>query len=133
MYEGHLADGSGIQKHSAGGLYPYVVYAQGADVLTYGVIVPGQSGYIVGTYDEAVAHASDLKDGLTVRTNGQNFLSGQAVRVSGQGWGDATGVIQQLELPAYRATKQAGYRALIQRVGELRATWVPLTSLTIVH
>ena len=133
MYQGHLNDGSSIQAHSAGGLYPYVIYAQGSDALTYGVIVPGQSGYIVGTYDEAVAHASALKDGITVRTNGQNFLSGQVVRVSGQGWGDAKGVIQQLELPAYRATKTAGFRALIQRFGELRATWVPLTSLTIVQ
>lgn len=25
VYEGHLADGSGIQKHSAGGAYPYVL------------------------------------------------------------------------------------------------------------
>ena len=67
MYTGHLSDGSSIQKHSAGGLYPYIVYAQGADVLTWGVIAPGQSGYIVGTYDEAVAHASSLKDNHAAR------------------------------------------------------------------
>ena len=72
MYEGHLADGSGIQKHSAGGLYPYIVYAQGADVLTYGVIVPGQSGYLVGTYDAAVQHATLLKIDHTIHTNRNN-------------------------------------------------------------
>ena len=26
MYAGHLPDGSSVQKHSAGGLYPYVIY-----------------------------------------------------------------------------------------------------------
>jgi len=68
-YQGHHPDGGGVQLHSAGGLYPYVVYAQGADVLTYGVIVPGQTGYLVGSYDEAVDHAWALKNG-TVRPVG---------------------------------------------------------------
>lgn len=66
QYQGHLNDGSSIQAHSAGGLYPYVIYAQGADALTYGVIVPGQSGVLIGTYDEAVATASALKNARLV-------------------------------------------------------------------
>lgn len=28
MYQGHLNDGSSVQKHSAGGLYPYIIYAK---------------------------------------------------------------------------------------------------------
>ena len=27
-YQGHLEDGSSVQKHSAGPLYPYVIFAQ---------------------------------------------------------------------------------------------------------
>lgn len=126
MYEGHLADGSGIQKHSAGGLYPYVVYAQGSDVLTYGVIVPGQSGYIVGTYDEAVAHASALKEGMGARTNGQCFVVGQTVYVDGQGintWAKITDIHQQ--------SHQAWVVGL--DTSRLCRGWARLTSLSIVH
>lgn len=57
------------------------------------------------------------------RTNGQNFAAGQTVRVSGHGWCDAPGVIQQLE--------NGAYRALVLRNGGLHPTWLPLTSLTI--
>lgn len=28
MYQGHMNDGSSVQKHSAGSVYPFVVYAQ---------------------------------------------------------------------------------------------------------
>lgn len=122
-YQGHHKDGSGVQAHSAGGLYPYVVYAQGADELTYGVIVPGQAGYLVGTYDEAVEHAVALKGRTTVRTNGQNFKTGQVVRVSGHGFCDARARVHQLHA--------ATHRALVKRFGGLHAVWVPLTSLAV--
>jgi hypothetical protein len=67
----------------------------------------------------------------TIRTNGQNFAAGQTVRVSGHGWCDAKGVIQQLEIRAYPDTRPDGYRALVQRIGGLKAVWIPLTSLTL--
>ena len=125
MYQGHLNDGSSIQAHSAGGLYPYVIYAQGADVLTYGVIVPGQSGYIVGTYDEAVAHASALKDGTGARTNGQCFEVGTSVRIDGRGLNGIEGWIEQMH---------RGFQALVvYGQHNRRQAWVPLTSLTVIH
>ena len=124
IYQGHHPDGGGVQLHSAGGLYPYVVYAQGADVLTYGVIVPGQTGYLVGSCDEAAEHAIALKQGLAVRTNGQNFQAGQVVRVAGHGFCDARARIHQLHA--------ATHRALVLRFGGLSAVWIPLTSLTLV-
>jgi hypothetical protein len=63
-YQGHLNDGSSIQKHSAGGIYPCIVYAQGTpDGLKYGLITPrDQVGTIYGTYDYSVALALYLKD-----------------------------------------------------------------------
>lgn len=56
MYQGHLPDGSSVQRHSAGGLYPFVVYAQETPAgLKYGVIEPGRDGILIGSYD--LAHA----------------------------------------------------------------------------
>ena len=40
-YQGHLPDGSSVQKHSAGSCYPYVVFGQETpEGLRYGVITP---------------------------------------------------------------------------------------------
>lgn len=46
MYEGHLPDGSSIQRHSAGELYPYVIICRGADTLEWGFIGPDTNGPI---------------------------------------------------------------------------------------
>ena len=56
IYQGHLADGSSVQKHSAGGLYPCVIYAQETPTgLQYGVITPiDQKGALHGTHENAV-------------------------------------------------------------------------------
>lgn len=62
-YQGHLADGSSVQKHSAGGLYPFVLYAQEtARGLAWGFI--GPSGLDSGptfSYDTAVLVAEKVK------------------------------------------------------------------------
>jgi len=62
-YQGHHSDGSSIQKHSAGGIYPCIVYAQEtATGLQYGLITPfDQIGIIYGTYDNAVSAACKIK------------------------------------------------------------------------
>jgi len=66
-YQGHLADGSSVQKHSAGGLYPYVIYAkQQGDVLRWGYMAPDGSDHLVAdTYgdacDAAIAHRDHAK------------------------------------------------------------------------
>lgn len=59
MYQGHLNDGSSIQKHSAGGLYPCVIYAQETPKgLQYGTITPNdQKGTLHGTHENAVTAA----------------------------------------------------------------------------
>ena len=71
LLHGHLP-GSGVQAHSAGGLFPYVTYVQTVDgALVHGFIAPGQNGILVGSYDAAhdaclrakTAHA----EGLTLR------------------------------------------------------------------
>lgn len=62
-YQGHLPDGSSVQKHSAGDVYPHIVYGkqQGSKVV-YGVISPNnQDGTLVGTYEEAYNKAKELK------------------------------------------------------------------------
>lgn len=59
---GHHADGSGIQNHSCGGLYPYIIYAkQVGPSLSWGVLRPDGSKSLHGTYDAAVAAGELLK------------------------------------------------------------------------
>ena len=64
MYQGHMSDGSSIQRHSAGGLYPYVIYAQQCGpVLRWGFIIPdGKSRLVSDTYGGACAAALEHKD-----------------------------------------------------------------------
>lgn len=64
-YQGHLEDGSSVQKHSAGGLYPYVIFAQETTTgIAYGVIGPKKpNGVLVGAYHRAVEYAVNLKGG----------------------------------------------------------------------
>lgn len=58
-YQGHLNDGSSVQKHSAGGLYPCVIYAQETPTgLQYGIITPhDQKGTLHGTHAAAESAA----------------------------------------------------------------------------
>lgn len=64
-YQGHMADGSGIQKHSAGGLYPYVIFAQQqGPALRWGYIAPdGKSRLVADSYDAAADAALAHKMG----------------------------------------------------------------------
>jgi hypothetical protein len=64
MYQGHCTDGSSVQKHSAGGLYPYIIFAkQCGDKLRYGVIAPNGDEVLLSTHDFAVQFALTLKNG----------------------------------------------------------------------
>jgi hypothetical protein len=61
---GHVADGSGVQAHSAGGLYPFVLFFRegGAGTLRYCVMGPGIEGELrFATYGEAVKAAERCK------------------------------------------------------------------------
>lgn len=65
QYQGHHADGSGVQNHSAGGLYPYILTVRDArndQGYEYGVL----GGVLldtlwVGSYDRAIALALYFK------------------------------------------------------------------------
>lgn len=61
-YQGHLPDGSSVQRHSAGGLYPFVLFAKDSPTgLRHGYIDPRDSSeHLVGTYDETVAVVEQL-------------------------------------------------------------------------
>ncbi len=56
MYQGHVSDGSSIQKHSAGATYPFVVFAKDtAAGLLWGVQAPnGQCVYPAASAEQAV-------------------------------------------------------------------------------
>lgn len=60
MYQGHLPDGSSVQRHSAGPLYPAVIGVRernyGADRKWF-VIYPGKDDAEHDTYELAVAYA----------------------------------------------------------------------------
>ncbi len=63
MYQGHLSDGSSVQKHSAGGLYPYIIYAkQHEGALLYGVLEPTGEETLFIRHDWAVNYATHLKN-----------------------------------------------------------------------
>lgn len=52
-YQGHLSDGSSVQKHSVGNLYPCVLFVKHN---RYGLITPtNQEGTMYDSYDLAVA------------------------------------------------------------------------------
>lgn len=60
---GHLPDGSSVQRHSAGGIFPGVIFAQETpEGLRYGLIHPKglPGGQLQKSYDEAVALAEEL-------------------------------------------------------------------------
>lgn len=75
MYQGHMPDGSSVQRHSAGPLYPCVIYAQQrGDALAYGVISPeNQVGELIGSYDQACTYAAVLN---AARTRRAQFAAG---------------------------------------------------------
>lgn len=63
-YLGHLPDGSSVQRHSAGGAYPFVVFARENDgrALLWGVLGPGIDGELTfADYDDATTVAAQLK------------------------------------------------------------------------
>lgn len=61
MYAGHHADGSSVQKHSAGPLYPYVIFAkQAGQVMHWGVLEPSGEESIFKSYTGAVQFAAAL-------------------------------------------------------------------------
>lgn len=63
-YQGHHPDGSGIQNHNVGGLYPYVIYAkQCGDKLRFGVLSPNGDEALLSTYEFAYEVAHTLKHG----------------------------------------------------------------------
>ena len=63
VLHGHLP-GSGVQAHSAGGLYPFVLYAQESNTgVVHGYIQPGCDGILIGSYDQAAAAALRAKGG----------------------------------------------------------------------
>lgn len=52
IYQGHLADGSSVQKHSVGSLYPCVLFKKYG---MFGIITPSdQHGKLYDSYDLAV-------------------------------------------------------------------------------
>lgn len=55
-YLGHLNDGSSVQKHSAGGIYPCIVYSQETPSgRKWGLITPeNQDGTLYNSYEHAV-------------------------------------------------------------------------------
>lgn len=58
-YQGHMPDGSSIQRHSAGGLYPYVVYAQQCgNAMRWGYIAPGRQPVLVADSYSAACDAA---------------------------------------------------------------------------
>jgi len=59
MYQGHCADGSSIQKHSAGGLYPYVIGY--TDKGGYAVLTPRGDWVDCGLHANATQLAEQFK------------------------------------------------------------------------
>lgn len=65
MYQGHCSDGSSIQKHSAGPLYPFVVY-ETHDGRTHVMHPCGTSVLVAGRSD-----AADFVQGVRYYANAE--------------------------------------------------------------
>lgn len=63
MYQGHLHDGSSVQRHSAGGLYPFVLFGRETPRgVRWGVLTPsGQEAWPLQSYEVAAALAAEYK------------------------------------------------------------------------
>ena len=63
-YQGHLPDGSGVQRHSAGGIYPFIPFGKQTEHgINWGLIMPGGRELMIGSYSSAVALAANIKAG----------------------------------------------------------------------
>lgn len=61
-YQGHHPDGSGVQRHSAGDLYPYVVFAKETPGgLRWGYIAPNGRQYLLGGCQATFAVVARVK------------------------------------------------------------------------
>ena len=62
QYQGHLSDGSSVQKHSAGGCYPFIIFAkQDGEKLRYCVMSPDGSHIVCPDFRFASKLAAHLK------------------------------------------------------------------------
>lgn len=68
MYQGHLSDGSSVQKHSAGPLYPFVLYIHEIEGERFWCVIgPGIDGHL--RYREFADAESAARRLLAVRSN----------------------------------------------------------------
>lgn len=58
MYQGHLSDGSSVQRHSAGSNYPYVVGKQEGRLLPWFVLAPSGFSMPFRTAEKAFTFAN---------------------------------------------------------------------------
>lgn len=85
-YQGHMPDGSSVQKHSAGPAYPFVVYGQETpEGLRFGVIGPGHTTSPILSCEDAclVAESAACVRALRLQRQAQP----QAQPVYPDGWG----------------------------------------------
>lgn len=67
-YQGHLPDGSSVQRHSAGPLYPAVIgVRERNEQRKWFVIYPGKDDAEHDTFDQAVAYAQRCNQERTAR------------------------------------------------------------------
>lgn len=59
MYQGHHADGSGVQKHSAGSHYPYVIGKTNGGEQPWFVLAPNGNQVNFTHSNAAVAYAEN--------------------------------------------------------------------------
>lgn len=62
MYQGHHTDGSSVQAHSVGDVYPFIVFGQECNgVVKFGVLSPNGDETPLTTCEEAHKRAAELK------------------------------------------------------------------------
>jgi hypothetical protein len=77
-YQGHLPDGSSVQAHSAGGLYPYVLIAQETRLgLMHGYIDPltGRTILLSLDYEHSAKAVQHVKEGRERSARRDKFLA----------------------------------------------------------
>ena len=128
-YQGHHSDGSSIQKHSAGELYPFVVQMREAHGgLRYELIGPGiDTALEFASYDDLVSGAKRL---LAVRENDDawSFELEQLCHVAGQKQTAMVAAARSLQFPIWSEMSRIQRTKSLLALGVVRNTLrLPMT------
>jgi hypothetical protein len=125
VYQGHLADGSSVQKHSAGPVYPFIVFAREGDAesgLVWCVIGPGIEGELRFASSLAAFGAAQRCKVVTENDDAWAFELEQLCMVALQRQEAMIGAANNLRPQRWQDMSKVQRVASLLNLGQVRAT-----------